>query len=129
MSLCVRIVHDKDLTEDIVQETFLEAKRKEKILESHPNKVGWLYLTARNKMLALSKQSRELIPTDLNNIEESKEDSNYNKLEVKMSLKSVVTDEEYEMIKKYYGEGYKSKELAERYGMSETSFRMKMLWL
>jgi len=43
-----RLTFDKNLAEEIVQETFIEAYKKSEMLQRHENPVGWLYVTTRN---------------------------------------------------------------------------------
>ena len=50
---------NREFAEDIVQETFLEAYRKADILIDHPNVMGWLYTTVKNKMMKMGSKREE----------------------------------------------------------------------
>lgn len=121
---------DKGFVEDIVQETFLEAYRKAEILMEHPNPLGWLYLTARNKMLSMnsSEKSQYLFPDgDVVGLERGRmEDRHYGEVELEESIKATVSEKEYQMLRDYYLNGYNSNEVAEKYGMEGSNLRMRV---
>ena len=121
---------DKDFVEDVVQETFLEAYRKAESLMEHPNPLGWLYVTARNKMLKLSSRKKDICffavgdTAYLDNL--MKEDEQYGEIELEESIKTTVSEKEYEMLRDYYLNGYSSEEMAEKYGMESGNVRMRV---
>lgn len=121
---------DKDFVEDVVQETFLEAYKKAELLMDHPNPLGWLYVTARNKMLKLTSRKKGLSffavgeNAYLDNL--LKEDEQYGEIELKESIKTTVGEEDYEMLRDYYLNGYSSEEMAEKYGMESGNLRMRV---
>lgn len=121
---------DKDFVEDVVQETFLAAYRKAEILMDHPNQLGWLYITARNKMLKLNSKKKDLRfleEGDIAYIERLKtEEEQYGEIELEEAIKATVGEEQYQMLRDYYLNGYSSGEMAEKYGMESGNVRMRM---
>lgn len=121
---------DKGLVEDVVQETFLEAYKKAEVLAEHPNPLGWLYLTARNKMLSLSGSRKDLCFFEdgeeayLNRAK--MDDAKYGEVELEESIKAVVSEKDYQMLCDYYLNGYNSGELAGKYGVERGSLRMQV---
>lgn len=121
---------DKGLVEDVVQETFLEAYKKAEVLAEHPNPLGWLYLTARNKMLSLSGSRKDLCFFEdgeeayLNRAK--MDDAKYGEVELEESIKAVISEKDYQMLCDYYLNGYNSGELAGKYGVERGSLRMQV---
>lgn len=121
---------DKDFVEDVVQETFLEAYRKAEVLMEHPNQLGWLYITARNKMLKLNSMKKDLCFFEdgeavyLENLR--KEDEQYGEIELEEAIKATVGEEEYHMLRDYCLGGYSSEEMAEKYGLESGNLRMRV---
>lgn len=121
---------DKGFVEDVVQETFLEAYKKAEVLAEHPNPLGWLYLTARNKMLSLSGSKKDLCFFEdgeeayLNRAKMN--DAKYGEVELEESIKAVISEKDYQMLCDYYLNGYNSGELAGKYGVERGSLRMQV---
>lgn len=121
---------NKNLAADVVQETFLEAYRKADLLIEHPNQIGWLYTTARNKMMKMIDRTKEICSLDdeeavyLEDPETG--DVQYSELELEVTLKSSVSEKEYEMFRDYYVNKFTSSEIADKYGVEESTVRMRM---
>lgn len=121
---------DKGFVEDVVQETFLEAYKKAEVLMKHPNPLGWLYVTARNKMMSLSDSNKDLCffknmeAVYLNSAKT--EDVQYGEIELEESIKATISEKDYRMLCDYYLNGYNSEELAKKYGMGRGNLRMQV---
>lgn len=121
---------DKGFVEDVVQETFLEAYKKAELLMEHPNRLGWLYLTARNKMMKMRGRKKDFCFFESGEVvyidSLCKEDEGYGEIELEEAIKTAASEEEYEMLREYHVYGYNSEEMADKYGMEHGNFRMKM---
>ena len=121
---------DKGFVEDVVQETFLEAYKKAEVLMEHPNPIGWLYVTARNKMMSLSSGKKDLClyknleAVYLNSAKT--DDVKYGEIELEESIKATISEKDYQMLCDYYLNGYNSGELAEKYGVGRSNLRMQV---
>ena len=127
-----RMVTDCNGVEDIVQETFYEAYRKKKELQTHPNVQGWLRITAKNKILKWEdKQRKYSLDFDFL-LDKVTEETNhrvdaYKLAEYYSVLEDVLTKEELEMLRGYYEYGYTATEMAKRCGITETNFKVRIL--
>lgn len=120
---------DRNFVEDVVQETFLEAYRKADFLMNHPNRMGWLYTTARNKMMKMAIKRKETcsLEREEDHTEEIEfKETVYNEIELAETLRTSVSKREYEMVCDYYLKGYTYEEIADKYGIDVGSIRMRM---
>lgn len=121
---------DEDFVEDVIQETFLEAYNKIEFLADHPNRMGWLYLTAKHKAMKMRAKRKEICCLDdkvLNTIEDTKAGTvEYKEIELAETIKNSFSEKEYEMFRDYYARGYTHIEIADKYDVSESSVRMRM---
>lgn len=121
---------DKDYVEDVIQETFLEAYSKIEFLADHPNQMGWLYITARNKVMKMKSRKKEICSLDDGPIEFLEDTrvgaAEYKDIELSETIRNSVGGKEYEMFRDYYVNGYTYTEIAEKYGINESSVRMRM---
>ena len=120
---------DKEFVEDVVQETFYEAYRKIEILVEHPNQMGWLYNTAKNKRMKLGKKKSEfyLLEMEYDDLmSERAGGEEYEEVELAETIKASVSEKEYNMLRDYYLNGYSSVEVAEKYGLDKGGIRMRM---
>lgn len=127
-----RMVVDCNGIEDIVQETFYEAYRKRRELQTHPNVQGWLRLTARNKVLKYEDKERkysldhDYLLIQATDDHEQKFDA-YKMAEFYSVIEKVLTEEEMEMLKGYYEYGYSAVEMADKWGLSVSNFKIRIL--
>lgn len=120
---------DRDFVEDVVQETFYEAYRKADILMEHPNQMGWLYNTAKNKRMKLWEKRKDFYLMDEEHGDNDVTDGNeqgYGEIELAETIKASVSEKEYDMLRDYYLNGYSSVEVAEKYGLDKGGIRMRM---
>ena len=120
---------DREFVEDVVQETFYEAYRKAEILMEHPNQIGWLYNTAKNKRLKLWEKKKDLYLAYQEYAKEEVADRiehDYEEIELAETIKASVSEKEYDMLCDYYLNGYSSVEVAEKYGVDKGGIRMRM---
>jgi RNA polymerase sigma factor (sigma-70 family) len=113
----------KNCSEEIVQETFLMAYAKIQILYIHDNAVGWLYITVKNLVKAYFRKNVEILHNlPLVEYDIAENDRNIEDL----ILFSSITDEQADMLKKYYSDGMTVKDLAQEYGISISACKMRL---
>ncbi|MBE5883006.1 MAG: RNA polymerase sigma factor [Lachnospiraceae bacterium] len=122
------MIENRDMAEDIVQETFYEAVRKYDVFSTHPNQMGWLYQTARYKIKECVRKVKphaevRFEPTQL---EPSDEEEGYCKAEMEMVIKDTLTAEEMLRFRRYFLWGESIAEIAERENVSENNMRVKV---
>jgi len=122
------IVKDKNLSEDIVQETFCEMLDQFEKFREHPNQKGWLIKTAGYKMREISRKinSKELIPLQEDMMQPMKNDIAYEMKELDIVMSEAFDENEREYFLKYYLRGYSVRELADKEGVTENSMRVKL---
>lgn len=125
-----RICSDKALVSDVVQDTFLIACEKMDNLQTHQSIEGWLYRTARFRMLQLLVE--RLNYENLDSLADSMGDNrNYEDecitaLEKYPKIAQYLDIAELQLIIKHYEEGYGFRELAREYNTTEASIKMKI---
>ena len=125
------VTFDKNLIEDIIQETYNTAYMKRDVLEKHENPVGWLMLTARFKMQSMYKSESKHFNMKVGNEEYLLGESGDGEAEIRMiELKDAVEKElcpeEKELLFRYYLEGFTSEELTEQYNISKSCLKMRI---
>lgn len=117
----------KGLEDDIVQETFLEACKKLDILRAHPCPRGWLFKTAFNKSKEFKKfyekQNMYLLDSDT---EYTAVSFFLENIDLKESLKYLLTDEEYCMLMLRYILFYSYKEIGAVYHISTDTCKKRI---
>ena len=125
-----QICPDKNLTSDIVQDTFLIAYEKADDLHAHQNIQGWLYRTARYRMLkqleiALSYEELEEFAETLDDGKNYEEDI-IDTLELYPEMAKHLDPYELRLILRHYEEGYDYTELARESHSSKASIKMRL---
>lgn len=116
-----KIVNDRTLAEDIMQNVFYIALRKG-ILRKHENPGAWLYTAVRYEALF---EYRKLIRECALSNQANREDQ-YEVINILETLKSILSDSEYELAEKYFLHGSTEKELASELGISENAVRIRI---
>lgn len=119
---------DYAMTDDILQEVYLEVFRHLDDLETHENRVGWIYKTAENKILKLNDIYNQHLIHETN-LEDHEDITVAQTIEQVMELKEyrrILQDDEYALLIQKYVEGYSYKEISQINGKSVASNKMKL---
>lgn len=118
-----------NVIEDIVQEAYCEAYRCREKLYEHPNPAGWLYKTA-NYIFRNSRRQMENSAVSLETLEDSEGmpcvRGDYEIVEWQMLMRWALSEDDSQLIQRYYLEGYSGAEIAAQLGTSEENVRMKL---
>lgn len=113
-------IRNEDITSDIAAEVFVLACEKIEELKVHPNPIGWLYLTARNKTREFSRKTKvEIISLDensdfiMNHCDYVYSHSDYFMKELELTLHESLTSDEYNRFLRYFIWGYSISEISE----------------
>ncbi|MBD5535591.1 MAG: sigma-70 family RNA polymerase sigma factor [Lachnospiraceae bacterium] len=124
-----RITRRESVAEDIAQESYCTAYICRDMLMKHPNPAGWLYKTAvyiagnmrrrkENQALALEAvQETEAV---------MRVADAYEAVEVEIMMQNVLSQKEWELLHKYYIEGYSGADIAGQLGITEENVRMRL---
>lgn len=127
------ICHNEGAVDDLTQEVFFVAYEKWEMLRTHPNIPGFLTLVARNKMKKwFQKQNRagldssDLIDTMTYAEEPADELDAYQMVDFYSSLEHTLSGRDLSILRHYYEYGYTSSEMAERLGITESCFKVRI---
>ncbi len=129
MKYIVHMCGNRDLAEDILQETYFEALLRKSELTKHDNAVDWLFRTASYKLSnALRKAERQNVSIDVlvGEQEPKKSDNGYATCEYKMTIETVLNKQELELVWLHYLLGYSWKEISKADGVSEGALKTQM---
>lgn len=122
--LAFRRTDNSQLSEDLVQETFLTACCKPDQIYNHPNPAGWLYkVLNRLTMRELDKAYRT---AEVPLLEEDPSGQTEIELPMEHYLPSGLSDGERELILMRVDRGLSFAELAEYYGITEAACRQRV---
>lgn len=123
-----RRIPNRQIAEDIVQDTFLVAFKLGGEFLKHPEPKLWLFRTAHYKMLELYRRMkrRAAEPLEEERLELAKEDCRYGEIELDMAALAAISAEEWRMIKAYYLAGTTITELAESEAITENHMRVRL---
>ena len=118
-----RLTYEKNMAEEIVQDTFLVAYKKIEVLHKHENPIGWLYVTVKNitkthmrEYLKIKKcfslEEHEIAVRD----EESEE----------LLLLNYLNEDETNIMIKFYIEKKSLDEISKEYGISLPASKMRL---
>lgn len=122
-----RRTKDTGMTEDILQEVYLEAFRHLDDLKTHENPVGWIYKTAYNKIKKMNSiyDRHAFYETGLEEGMDREVWDNSDLVELE-EYRAALREDEYELLIKKYVEGYSHKDLAQMTGGSVAGNKMKL---
>ncbi len=123
-----RIFPNKQIAEDIAQETFYTAYLKYGEFRGHPNPQLWLLRIARYKILECRKSMRyrRAEPLEQECPELAKEDVHYSVKELEVSALTMLGEKGWRLIKRRYLFGSTISEMAEAEGITENNMRVRL---
>ena len=121
-----RKIENRQIAEDIAQETFYLAFVRWREVELHPSMQGWLFQTAYYKLLEYQRRIRRQSETPVEELEFSEEEQDFCLRELEMTALSAVKPDEWELVKGHYYLGYSVQDLANREGVTENNLRVRM---
>lgn len=127
-ALAYRQVLNRQIAEDIAQDTFFAAfKIKEEFLE-HPEPRLWLRRTAHNKMKEFYRRMkhRATEPLEEENPVLAKAEARYGEIELRLSALATISEEEWRMIRAHHVCGVTIAELARSETVTENNMRVRM---
>lgn len=123
---CLLLTHNREVAEDLSQETLIKAFKNLKNLKSPEALMGWMYQIAKNLFLDLKRSSANLeVPTEEMPSAESEDPDMSVILSVQKVLSQFETDERF-LLLLIELEGYSYKEAGEMAGLSEDAVRSKL---
>lgn len=121
-----REIPNKQIAEDIAQDTFLVALEKADVFRKHPEPKLWLLRTARNKMMEMYRRMRYWGCEPLSeNMELAREEPMFEYKEVDLSALAILSEEEWALFKRRYLYEDTVSELAESLGITENNMRVR----
>lgn len=125
-----KICNDSNFAADVVQDTLMIAYQKADELQKHENIAGWLYQTARYRMLHILEENLyyEDLSAAAEHISGSSgfEDDCITILDLYPEIAKQLNPQDLRLIIRHYEEGYNYRELAEEYNTSCSSIKMRM---
>ena len=121
--------HDEEMAKDILQEIFLEVCRNVEKLAVHECYRGWVYKTAKYKLMKMkaldSEQKKRQMPLeDIENMEFSSEDEH--DFLVFNEYSHILSSEKIELLKDYYYTGKTIEDIAEEKGKTTGAVKMQL---
>lgn len=115
------------IAEDIVQDTFFEAYKKKVYFLEHPNPIGWLFKTAKYRILGYEKQNRVRKTVELAewNEEMFYFEEAYGLVELSLVLELILEEAEVELFDLLYFKCLSIKETADILNLTESNIKVK----
>ncbi len=119
----------KNIAEDLAQEVFYVALAKWDDLKVNETPLRWLFQTANYKIMEWNRRqaSHPMVYLEDNPLESTAEEENYGMSELELSALSAVNEGEWDLLKKYYLQGYSIEELAEAEGITPNNMRVRLM--
>lgn len=123
IQLAYRLIGDRFIAEDLVQEAFLTACFKSDELATHVNPVGWLYKTLsflilRERNRAYHRLESPMVNDDFPGAEDS--------LPLELVIPTELSENEKELIINRYEKRFTYEELAEKKGITQEACRKQL---
>ncbi len=137
------LTKDREMAEDLLQETFIIAWQKRAQLPSHPNPAGFLFQTARNCFKSAqrkrAKEQRRLVPLEQQEAQPAQcaadeellrqQDASIDELCWVDAVLQKLSAEERQLYEQHYLHKKSFVQLAREWGVSQTSLRMRAVRL
>ncbi|WP_455543423.1 RNA polymerase sigma factor [Intestinibacter sp.] len=134
------MIHDKNIAEDIVQEVFLIAYEKKKIIFSYENKSAFLYKVSKNLTNEYLRKNKKckILELNENNIVDDEDlcDLIYHekdkKIDEQQYIDKVINElpkDKQELYQLYYIDKIPMKDIAKELDLNETTIRMRFVRL
>lgn len=118
--------YDKDLVEDILQETYLAAYNHADELMNNDKYRNWMYATAANKAMKMNKSNRRHY--ECLSFEEQKDvpvQPEYDVIRFS-NLRAIVDATDYDLLMLHFDDKYTYEEIDRLYGTSTSYIKMKV---
>lgn len=120
-------VSDRELAQDVLQETFYIAYKKWDIVRGLSNPTGWLINVAKNKIRELNKTLKKLeCEVALETDEYTVNEDGYGRTELEIILMKNLSEEEKRRFLRYFVCGYSISELAKLEKISENNMSVRI---
>lgn len=117
--------------DDLTQEVFWVAYQKWEMLKSHENIRGFLILTAKNKIKKWVYKQTLMVIDEPETMERRTDDNGgkeeYGLVELYSAVEEILSEEELRILLQYYEYGYKTSEMAEKLGITESCFKVRVM--
>lgn len=123
-----RNLRNKQMAEDITQDTFYAALKLGDDFLLHPKPELWLMVTARYKMYELYRKMKRWAAVSLEEecLGLAVSETDYEDVELELTALTIIDEEEWRLIKNYYLTGITIAELAESEGITENNMRVRL---
>lgn len=114
-----RHIGDKELSEDITQQTFLTACQKPDEICSHENPIGWLYITASFIVRRENDRAYHKLEQSLEALDSPIAAEVVSTFDEILSDPLAISAKDREILLLKYRDGLRHREIAEKYGITE----------
>ena len=121
------ILQDSEASENIVNDTFVEAIKKAGCLFSHENPMGWLMQALKLNMkqyIRMQAKQPKIVPLDTVN-EQLTVQTNIEEFDL-LHYANLLSDEDRRLLELYCKKNYSHKEIAKEFGISVSASQKRM---